>query len=129
MVDRFAARWVLATAMAMLAGAMVAVPFVSPGLSAAGYGMLVGAAGASVRGLEAASFPKLFGVRHLGSIRGVVTSISVSSTAFGPLALSFGRDLTGSYVEVLLVLLVLPVAVTIAGLVARPPTRDRAPGA
>jgi MFS family permease len=118
MVDRFAARWVLVVSMLLLAGAMVLVPFVSPGLVAVLYGMLVGAAGSSARALEAASFPKLFGLAHLGSIRGVVTSISVASTAFGPVALSVGRDLTGSYVQVLLVLLVLPVTVSVAALVS-----------
>jgi MFS family permease len=121
MVDRFAPRWVLLTSMLLLAAAMAAVPFVAPGVVAALYGMAVGAAGASVRALEAAAFPKLFGIAHLGSIRGVVTAISVASTAFGPLALSLGRDLTGSYVEVLLWLLVVPLAVGIFGLVARAP--------
>jgi MFS family permease len=124
MVDRFASRWVLLVSMTLMAGAMVLVPFVGPGLVAIVYGMLIGAAGASVRALEAASFPKLFGIPHLGAIRGVVTSISVASTAFGPLALSLGRDLTGSYVQVLLVLLVIPVGIAVFGLVARtPPTR------
>ncbi|WP_157042029.1 MFS transporter [Nitriliruptor alkaliphilus] len=121
MVDRFAPRWVLLTSMLLLAGAMVAVPFVGPGVTAALYGMAVGAAGSSVRALEAAAFPKLFGIRHLGSIRGVVTAISVASTAFGPVALSFGRDLTGSYIEVLMWLLVVPIGVGIFGLVARAP--------
>ncbi|MFP4635736.1 MAG: MFS transporter [Nitriliruptoraceae bacterium] len=130
MVDRFASRWVLATSMAMLITAMVMVPLVSPGLLAIAYGMLVGSAGAATRALEAASFPRLFGLAHVGSIRGVVTAISVGSTAFGPLALSLGRDLTGSYVQVLLVLLVIPVAVTIMGLIAEVPTRpERADGA
>jgi MFS family permease len=127
MVDRFAPRWVLLTSMLLLAGAMIAVPFVSPGLAAAGYGMAVGAAGSSVRALEAAAFPKVFGIAHLGAIRGVVTGISVASTAFGPLALSLGRDLTGSYVQVLLWLLVVPAAVAVFGVLAPEPTdgRDR----
>jgi MFS family permease len=118
MVDRFAPRWVLLVSMVLLAGAMVAVPFVSPG---AGYGMAVGAAGSSVRALEAAAFPKVFGIAHLGAIRGVVTGISVASTAFGPLALSLGRDLTGSYVQVLLWLLVVPAAVAVFGVLAPEP--------
>jgi MFS family permease len=124
MVDRVASRWVLLMSMLLLAGAMVAVPFLSPGWTAIGYGMVVGAAGSSARALEAASFPKLFGLRHLGSIRGVVTAISVASTAFGPVALSLGRDLTGSYVQVLLVLLVIPVAVALLGLLAPDPRRS-----
>jgi MFS family permease len=123
MVDRFAARWVLAVSMVLLAAAMVMVPFVAPGAIAVIYGMTVGGAGSSARALEAASFPKLYGLRHVGSIRGVVTSISVASTAFGPLALSTGHDLTGSYVQVLLALLVLPLGVTILGLFAKVPNR------
>jgi MFS family permease len=121
MVDRLAPRWVLVLAMALLASAMVAVPFLSPGWTAVGYGTMIGAAGGSVRAMEAASFPKLFGIRHLGSIRGVVTSISVAATAFGPVALSLGRDLTGSYVQVLLLLLMVPLAVSVLGLLAPDP--------
>jgi MFS family permease len=126
MVDRFAARWVLATSMLLLAAAMVLVPLVTPGVVAVVYGAAVGSAGSAARALEAASFPKLFGLAHVGAIRGVVTAISVASTAFGPLALSVGRDLTGSYVQVLLVLLVVPVAVAVLGLVAPVPARSAA---
>lgn len=123
MVDWFSSRWVLAVSMALLAVAMIMVPFVTPGLVAVAYGVVLGAAGSSARALEAASFPKLFGLRHVGAIRGVVTSVSVGSTAFGPLALSLGHDLTGSYVQVLLVLLALPVGVTVLGVFAGIPTR------
>jgi MFS family permease len=122
LVDRVAARWVLVLSMVLLAAAMLALPLVAPGVIAALYGMAVGAAGSSARALEAASFPKLYGVRHIGSIRGVVTSVSVASTAFGPLALSLGYDVTGSYVEVLRILLVIPVAVVVAALLAPVPT-------
>lgn len=129
MVDWFSSRWVLTVSMALLAVAMIMVPFVTPGLVAVTYGMILGAAGSAARALEAASFPKLFGLRHVGAIRGVVTSISVGSTAFGPLALSMGHDLTGSYVQVLLVLLAFPVGVTILGLYAKIPTRPARQGA
>jgi nitrate/nitrite transporter NarK len=123
MIDRFAARFVLATSMLLLMAAMLGVVLVEPGWTAVGYGVLVGAAGASARALEAASFPKLFGLAHLGSIRGVVTALSVGSTAFGPLALALGRDLTGSYELVLRLLLVIPVAVIVLGILAPVPTR------
>jgi MFS family permease len=127
-VDRVASRWVLALSMGLLATAMLLVPFVSPGVLAVVYGMLVGAAGSAARALEAASFPKLYGLLHVGAIRGVVTSISVASTALGPIALSIGRDLTGSYVQVLLVLLVVPAGVTLLGFLSGVPGRpDRQP--
>lgn len=123
MVDRFAPRWVLLQSMGMLAGAMIAVPFVRPGLSAIAYGMALGAAGSSVRVMEAATFPKLFGIPHIGAIRGVVFSCSVAGSAFGPLVLSLGHDIAGSYVQVLLLLLVLPIGVGLFGLVAPTPTK------
>ena len=125
MVDRFAPRWVLLTSMAMLAAAMLGVGLVSSSLTAALYGMAVGAAGAAARALEGASFPQLFGLRALGEIRGVVHALSVASTAFGPLALSVGLDLTGSYLPVLRWLLVIPVGVAILGLVAPDPRRQQ----
>lgn len=125
LIDRLAPRWVLLGSMAMLAGAMFGVPFVAPGWSAIAYGVAVGAAGSSARALEAASFPRIFGLASIGSIRGVVTAISVASTAFGPLALSLGYDLTGSYRQVLLVLLAIPVAVAVAGFVTPVPTAER----
>jgi len=129
LIDRLAPRWVLLGSMTILSGAMLAVPYVAPGWTAIAYGVAVGASGSSVRALEAASFPRLFGLASLGRIRGVVTSISVASTAFGPLALSLGHDLTGSYRQVLLVLLVIPVAVAVAGFLAPVPRRPPRPAA
>jgi sugar phosphate permease len=123
MVDRVAPRWVLTTSMLLLAAAMVGVQAVSPGISAVLYGMAIGAAGASVRTLEGAAFPQLFGLAALGEIRGTVHSLAVASTAFGPLALSLGRDLTGSYIPVLQWLLVIPAGVVVLALVAPDPRR------
>jgi len=121
LVDRVAARWLLLSSMLLLAAAMIGVSFVAPGWTAVTYGAVVGAAGSSARALEAATFPNLFGLRHLGSIRGVVTAISVASTALGPVALSLGRDLTGRYLDVLLLLLVVPAGVAALGLLAPTP--------
>jgi DMSO reductase anchor subunit len=69
-----------------LAFHQIAVPFLRPGWTAIGYGMMIG----------------------------------VAATAFGPVALSRGRDLTCSYVQVL-VLLLIPVAVSILGVLAPDP--------
>lgn len=130
MVDRLPARWVLLASMLVLSGAMIGVSYVSPGITAAMYGMAVGAAASATRVLEAAAFPRLFGLDHLGSIRGVVTSLSIGSTAFGPVVLSFGHDVTGSYTRVLQVLLVIPVGVAVLGmLVSEPGAYEKAPHA
>ena len=127
LVDRVAARWLLLVSMLLLAAAMIGVSFVAPGWTVVTYGAVIGAAGASARALEAATFPNLFGLRHLGSIRGVVTAINVASTALGPVALSLGRDLTGRYLDVLLLLLVVPAGVAVLGLLAPTPRPTDAP--
>ncbi|MGB7362213.1 MAG: hypothetical protein WA931_04170, partial [Rhodococcus sp. (in: high G+C Gram-positive bacteria)] len=72
--------------------------------------------------IEAAAYAHYFGTAHIGGIRGVATMISVGSTAFGPLALSIGRDVFDSYVPVVLGLASIPVAVGILAALAPTPT-------
>jgi MFS family permease len=121
MVDRINSRWLTAASMLMLAGALVWAVVVNPGWSAIGFGVALGASGASIRALEFASVPRYFGTRHLGSIRGLVASVSVGSTAFGPLLFATGFELTGSYTTVLLGGAALPLVVVLAAILVRPP--------
>jgi MFS family permease len=121
LVDRVAPRWILLTSMTLLTIAMLVVPFVRPGSSAVLYGMALGASGAAARALEAGAVPRLFGLRHLGAIRGVVTALGGASTALGPLALSLGYDMTGGYSDVLRWLVVLPVTVAVLAMFAPMP--------
>lgn len=121
LIDRVATRWVLLVSMTGMVTAMLTVQLVRPGWPAVLYGVLLGAAGAGSRSLEAASFPRLFGLAHLGAIRGTVAMVMVAATAFGPLLLALGRDLTGGYAPVLGVLAGLPVAVAVVGLLAPQP--------
>ncbi len=124
LVDRVRPRWVLAMSMTSLVCAILLLPLVGPGVMAGLYGAAFGAAGGSARALEAAALPRLFGTLHLGSIRGVVMTLTVIGTAVAPFLVSVGHDLTGSYIPVLRLLLVLPIAVVVIGLVAdrRPAT-------
>jgi len=87
--------------------------------------MALGASGAAARSLEAGAVPRLYGLRHLGAIRGVVTALGVASTALGPLALSLGRDLTGGYATTLRWLVLLPVTVAVLGMLAPEPGAPR----
>lgn len=121
MIDRLDIRWVVLVSMGLHVGALLWLTQVTPGWSAIGFGIAMGAAGSSIRIAEASAIPAYFGVLHLGSIRGIVASVSVGSTAFGPLAFSLARDVTGSYDAVTLASVALPVAVAVAGMVFRPP--------
>ncbi len=122
--DRIAPRWLITASMALLAGAMLAVPVVRPDATAVFYGVAVGASGAIARSLEAAAIPRLYGLRHLGAIRGATVGVGVAASALGPLALSLGYDATGSYAEMLRLLVVIPAAVAILGLLAPMPRRQ-----
>ncbi len=121
LVDRVSPSAALAGCMVLLAGALVWGVVVTPGLSALGFGLVLGAAGGGVRTLEAATVPRVFGTLHLGSVRGLVALFSVGSTAFGPLLFAVARDATGSYTGVLLTSAILPVLVAAAALVVRTP--------
>lgn len=118
LVDHVRARLVLAVSMTSLATAIIVLPWVTPGVMAGLYGAAFGAAGGSARALEAAALPRMFGTLHIGSIRGVVMTMTVVGTAVAPFILSVGRDLTGSYLPVLQLLLALPILVTVVGLFA-----------
>lgn len=123
LVDRIRPRTLLVVSMGLLVGAIVALPSVSPGWTAALYGAAVGSSGGSARALEAAAFPRFFGTLHLGSIRGLVMASSVAGTAFGPILLALGHAMSGSYVPVLRASLGLPAVVVALAVAARPPAR------
>jgi sugar phosphate permease len=125
LVDRVRPRALIIASMLLMASAVLLLPAVSPGWSAAAYGAAIGAAGGSARSLEAAAFPRLFGTRQIGAIRGAVKSAAVAGTAFGPILLAVGHDLTGSYLPVLRLALILPAAVIVLAIAAAPPVTVR----
>lgn len=126
LVDRVPPSLALAACMALLAVGLLWGTVVSPGLSAVGFGMAIGAAGGSVRTLEAATVPKVFGTAHLGAVRGLVAAFAVGSTAFGPVLFAVVQEATGSYRPVLLASAALPLAVALSALVVRLPAEPRA---
>jgi len=124
LADRIRHRWLIFAAMLSLAGGIGWATQVSPGLSAVVFGALIGAAGGSMRALEAATFPHYFGTRHIGSIRGMVAALVVASTAFGPLLYAAAHGATGGYTVVLWASTPLPLVIAAAALVVRPPSNS-----
>lgn len=124
LVDRIAPRLLVAASMASIASALVLAQVARPGWSAILFGVAVGIGGGSIRTLEAAAFPRYFGVAHVGAIRGLVMSLSVGGTAFGPLLLALGFERFGSYGPVLSALLVLPAAIAVVAIFAPVPDID-----
>lgn len=119
--DRVAPRLLVSASMTSLAGAMLLVQVAAPGWRAVAYGIVMGAGGGAIRALEAAAFPRFYGLANIGTIRGLVMALNVGATAFGPLALALGYDLAGSYGPALNLLLPIPLAIAITALFATVP--------
>ncbi|MEX2290511.1 MAG: MFS transporter [Mycobacteriales bacterium] len=125
LVDRVSPSRALAGCMLLLAAGLAWGTVVTPGLSAIGFGLTIGAAGGSVRTLEAATVPRVFGTAHLGAIRGLITAFSIGSTAFGPVLFAVVQETAGSYRPVLAASAVLPLLVAVAALRVRSPALTR----
>lgn len=124
MVDRIAPRLLVPVSMGAIATALVLAQVAAPGVLAVAFGVAVGAGGGMIRTLEAAAFPRYFGVVHVGAIRGLVMAIAIGATAFGPLLLALGFDRHGTYGPVLTLLLGVPIAVAVLAIFARVPDAD-----
>lgn len=120
-VDHTDPRWGVIASMAGMGGAMVLLPFVTPGWVAFGFGILLGIAQGALRGVEAAAFVRYFGRANIGGIRGVSTSVMLGSTALGPLYFAIGLDLTGSYLAPSLWGALLPVLIIVLAGIAKTP--------
>ncbi|MDZ7917274.1 MAG: MFS transporter [Rhodococcus sp. (in: high G+C Gram-positive bacteria)] len=114
LADSIAPKLGVAVSMALLCTALLSIPLVAPGFMAIVYGLILGCASGSMRAIEAAAYAHYFGTANIGGIRGVATMIGVGSTAFGPLALSFGHDVFDNYIPVVLGFAVIPAAVGLA---------------
>jgi MFS family permease len=121
LADRYSDRALVVGTMLVLTAATLGAGWLSPGVTALLYGAALGACGNGVRTLEAVAFPRIFGLTHLGAIRGIVHSVTVGASAFGPLLLAAGRDAAASYRPVLVGLAVLPVLVVVASTVVGTP--------
>jgi len=121
LADRFSDRVLIVITMLLLAAATVGAGWVAPGFTAVLYSIALGACGNGIRTLEAVAFPRCFGLRHLGAIRGVVHSVAVGASAFGPLLVALGRDHATSYRPILFALTALPLAVVVAAALVRTP--------
>ncbi len=125
LLDRFAGRWMIIASMAVLSAGLWWGTTVSPGVSAFAFGVMLGAAGSMIRAVDTVALPRYFGTLHIGSIRGLVASISVAGTACGPVLFAAVFDRTGSYSPALLAGALAPLTIIVWALVAKEPALGR----
>ncbi|KTR40798.1 MFS-type transporter [Curtobacterium oceanosedimentum] len=119
--DRIPPKYGVTIAMTTLTGALLLLPIVHTGWTAVLYGLVLGAAGGALRGIEAAAYVRYYGTANIGVIRGVATGTNLASTAFGPLLLALGHDVAGDYTTPVLVAAILPAVVAVVSVFARAP--------
>lgn len=124
LTDRLPARPLMFFGAAMLATGTFLATLVSPGWTAAIYGLVLGLGSGAIGSLSGALYPKWFGVEHIGSIKGIATTANVGASAIGPLILSIGNDISGSYEPI--VMMCAAAAATMAVLALLVPTPERA---
>ncbi len=97
-----ATRWamgrLLAGAMLLLGGALIAFPFVTALWHVYLYAAAMGVAGGMVTVLFFAVWGQAFGPAHLGKIQGAGQMLTVLASAAGPLLLALSRERFDSYV-------------------------------
>lgn len=126
LADRMSPKLLVTGSMGALALSLAWATWVTPGMSAVLFGLLLGAAAGSIRAVEAATFPRYYGTRHIGSIRGFVTALGVGATAFGPLLFAWAFDTWGSYSTILVASAALPALIAGAALLVPLPTTSGA---
>lgn len=120
-VDKRDPRWGIVLSMAALAAAMLMLSFVGPGVSSVIFGLLIGTCVGALKGVEAAAYLRFYGRAHLGAIRGVASSISLVSSALGPLFFALGLTITGGYIVPSLVGAIAPIGLIVYAVLIKVP--------
>jgi hypothetical protein len=107
--------------MITMATTLLLLPLVGPGISSILFGLALGTAMGALRGVEAAAFVRYYGRGHIGSIRGIATSVTLASTALGPLYFAIGFTVSGSYVPASILAAALPTLVALSAIFVKPP--------
>lgn len=77
--------------------------------SAAAFAILQGIAMGLQSVCTGVLWPNYFGIKHLGSIRGIVMTATVIASALGPLPFGISFDTIGTYTEAILIIMILPI--------------------
>jgi MFS family permease len=129
LAQRGSLRRLMAVAMLLLAGSLLALPLVSREAHVVAYAAVMGLAGGFVMVIFFSFWGRMYGRAHLGRIQGAAQILTVLASATGPLLLARCVAATGSYASAFHVLAVVVIVLGLAAAVVPLPTRPAtAPG-
>lgn len=100
----------------ILAGGLLALPFVSTMTHVMAWAVAMGLGGGLVMVLFFSVWGRVFGRRHLGRIQGIAQALTVVASAVGPLLLAWCLAWTGSYTAMFEILAAVIATVAVAAL-------------
>jgi MFS family permease len=121
LVSKWSMNRLLTLAMLLLAGSLVALPFVKTELHVAGYALVMGLAGGFIIVIFFSFWSAAYGRQHLGKIQGVAQALTVVASALGPLLLAECVSRTGSYASIFYVLTVVVLVLAVMAWVVKMP--------
>ena len=104
LAHRYGMGRLLAIAMVVLAGALIAFPFVTTEPQVYLYAVTLGFAGGMVTVIFFGVWVRLYGSEHLGRIQGAAQLLTVVASAVGPLLLAQSKEHLGSYLPLFRIL-------------------------
>jgi MFS family permease len=121
LADRFRLNVLMSAACAMVGAGLVLAIYVGPMWTVSGF-VIVYALGQGLADVAAnTAWPRYFGLRHLGKIRGTATAGLVAGSSIGPYLMGVVYDRCGDFDVALWILTGIYGALTVATLLATPP--------
>lgn len=127
LADRVRAPRLMAIGMAGLGLGAYLLHIAATPLMAQAAGAVLGAGQGLYFGVTHPLWARYFGRRHMGKIRGVLTTITVAASSLGPLFAGFTKDWLGDFDVALIVFALAPLPVAVLSLFATAPRRQPDP--
>jgi MFS family permease len=127
LAEKWSMNRLMAIAMALLSGALIALPHVWTKLHVILYALVMGLAGGFIIVLFFSFWSRVYGRRHLGKIQGSAQTLTVFASAVGPYILAECLARTGSYSTVFYLLAAVIGVLGLCAWVIRIPSRNLLP--
>jgi sugar phosphate permease len=121
LTSKIQARYLLATAMFLLAAAMALLVTMSSPWMVLPFAIMGGVHGGIIRTVGSVVWVNYYGREHQGAVAGAAVSVAVAGSALGPLPLAISEDMFGTLEPALILFMCLPIIAGIVVLSAVPP--------